>query len=487
MMKEGSGIMGRIRIDRRTFLRGSCLAGISVALPVLDAMAGARGLRGTGAAHGGDPRRLVLLHWPQGLPVGWGASDGGWWYPTTFGAGWTPTPGLQPLVDAGVIGDVNVIAGLTYRQITNHVGSHGHSAAYMTGYAALPEAPGSAEPTTQGPSVDQVAAQRLGGQTPFASVCTGLYDQGEGWWSWSSAGVRNPLELSPRQLWNRLFSDLMVDPDAAAKAAARAKSVLDFVLDDISSLQARVGAEDRQRLQAHFDTVRELEKQVELGGATGASCSAPSQPQDVPYGDGDCDAYAKLMIDLVVMALRCDLTRVGLVSLGPSQNYRTFPHLDIPYTYHNIAHSGGANGGPDIDETGEDRDALYRRIATWHMEIVAYFLQRMKGSGEAENLLESSAFVASSEFSSGNMHFEEFVPAIVAGTLGGMQTGRSIALPCTFEEDWQTPAWCGVAGQPDRCINDLWTTALRAVGALDEGEAFGDPTLDTGVIEELWV
>jgi hypothetical protein len=479
--------MTRMHIDRRTFLRSSCLAGLGVALPMLDAMADARGrLRGRDTARAGDPRRLVLLHWPQGLPVGFGAGDGGFWYPTTFGADYAPTPGLQPLVDAGVLGDANVLAGLTYRQIANHVGSHGHSAAYMTGYAALPESPGSSEPTTQGPSVDQLAAQRLGGQTPFASVSTGLYEQGEGWWSWSAAGVRSPLEVSPRQLWNRLFSDLMVDPDAAAKAAARTKSVLDFVLDDISSLQAKVGADDRLRLEAHFDTVRELEKQVDLGGAA-AACSAPAQPADVPYGDGDCDAYAKLMIDLVVMALRCDLTRVSLVSLGPSQNYRTFPHLDIPYTYHNIAHSGGANGGPDIDATGEDRDALYRKIATWHMEIVAYFLQRLKGGGEAENLLESSAFVASSEFSSGNLHYEEFVPAIVAGTLGGMQTGRSLALPCTFPEDWQTPPWCGVAGQPDRCINDLWTTALRAVGAIADDEVFGDPTLDTKIIEGLWV
>ncbi|MCA9712554.1 MAG: DUF1552 domain-containing protein, partial [Myxococcales bacterium] len=270
------------------------------------------------------------------------------------------------------------------------------------------------------------------------------------------------------------------------KAAARQRSVLDFVMGDITSLQSRLGSADRMRLEAHLDTVRELEKQVDLAGA-GASCSAPAQPQDVPYTDADCDAYARLMIDLSVMALRCDLTRVSLVSLGPSQNYRTFPHLGIPYTYHNIAHSGGANGGPDIDQTGEDRDALYRKIATWHMEMLAYYVQQLRGSGEAEDLLESTSFIASSEFSSGNFHYHEFLPVVVAGTLGGMQTGQAIALPCTFDEAWQTPPWCGVAGTPDRCINDLWTTALRAVGALDDTEVFGDPTLDTQIIEGLWV
>ena len=172
--------MKRMPIDRRTFLRGCGLAGVSVALPVLDAMADAHGRLRERDVLGTEPRRLALLHWPQGLPVGWGAADGGWWYPTTYGAGYQVTPGLQPLVDAGVIDDVNVLLGLTYRQLHASVGSHGHCAAYMTGYAAAPEAPGSAEPTTFGPSVDQVAAQRLGGQTPFASVATGLYEQGEG-------------------------------------------------------------------------------------------------------------------------------------------------------------------------------------------------------------------------------------------------------------------------------------------------------------------
>lgn len=479
--------MKTTRLHRRSFLRGCGIAGISVALPLLDAMRDSRGLlHGVARAETTDPKRLILFHWPQGLPVGWGAADGGWWYPTTFGDTWTPTPGLQPLVDAGVLDEVNVISGLGYRQIHQTVGSHGHSAAYMTGYAAAPEAPGSSEPTTFGPSVDQLAGQRIGDRTRFASVTTGLYDQGEGWWSWSGAGVRAPLELSPRQLWNRLFSDLGLDPDAAAKAAARTKSVLDFVKSDIDSLQGRLGSEDRQRLEAHLQTVRELEKQVDLGGVS-AECAEPAQPDDIPYSDADCDQYAKLMIDLVVMGLRCDLTRVSLVSLGPSQNYRTFPHIDVPYTYHNVAHSGGAMGGPDIDETGEDRDTLYRKIATWHMEILAYFLDRLRGPAEAENLLDNAAFIASSEFSSGNMHYHEFIPTIVAGGLGGMQTGRSIGLPCTFAEDWQTPAWCDLAGQPDRCINDLWTSALRAVGALDDTEVFGDPSLDTKPLEGLWV
>ena len=311
-------------------------------------------------------------------------------------------------------------------------------------------------------------------------------DQGEGWWSWSAAGVRAPLELDPKLLWQRLFADLDLDPDAALAAALRTKSVLDFVESDIGALQGRLGAADRQRLDEHLTTIRELEKQVDA--TPSADCALPPEPGQVAYGDGDCDAYAKLMIDLVVMALRCDLTRVAFVSLGPSQNYRTFPHLGIPYTYHNVCHSGGANGGPDIDESGEDRDTIYRKIATWHMEVLAHFLERLKGTDELTNLLPSSAFIASSEFSGGGLHYEEYIPVVVAGGLGGMQTGNVLAFPCSFAEQWQTPPWCSQPGaKADVCVNDLWTTALRAVGALGETEVFGDPALDTGVIDGLWV
>lgn len=478
--------MRNFKLGRRAMLRSSGIAGIAIGLPILEAMVNDRGvLHGTAHAGTNDPARLILFHWPQGLPVGWGAQDGGWWYPTTYGAGWTVTPGLQPLDDLALIGEVNVINGITYRQISEHVGSHGHSVGYVTGFKAVPDAPGSSEPTSQGPSVDQFAAQRLGGNTKFASLTTGFYDQGEGWWSWSSAGVRAPLELDPKLFWQRLFADLDLDPDAALAAAARTKSVLDFVQDDIGKLQGKLGSSDRMRLEQHLDTIRELEKQVDFTPA--ADCVVPPEPGQVAYGDGDCDAYAKLMVDLMVMALRCDLTRVAFTSLGPSQNYRTFPHLGIPYTYHNVCHDGGNNGAPDIDETGEDRDTVYRKIATWHMEILAYYLDKLRGEDELSNLLTNSVFVASSEFSGGGLHYDEFVPVVVAGHAGGMETGNVLALPCTFDEDWQTPPWCSQPGpKSDVCINDLWTTALRAVGALADDEIFGDPTIGTGTLAGLW-
>ena len=172
------------KLARRTILRGAGLAGLCIALPRLEAMLDGRG-REPGVAHAGTgPKRLITFHWPQGLPVGWGAADEGFWYPTSAGAGWQMTAGLAPL--AAHKDRINIVSGLTYDPIHASVGAHGHAAALFTGHASVPESPGSPEPLSQGPSVDQIAGKKLGAATKHSNIATGLYDQGEGWWSWSA-------------------------------------------------------------------------------------------------------------------------------------------------------------------------------------------------------------------------------------------------------------------------------------------------------------
>jgi hypothetical protein len=182
---------------------------------------------------------------------------------------------------------------------------------------------------------------------------------------------------------------------------------------------------------------------------------------------------------------------VALVSLGPSQNYRVFSNLGVNVDYHNVCHRGLADPGQDIHDTpaGQaEAQGFYRAIARWHMEQLAYFLDLLAADDGAGNLLDDSAFVAISEFSSGGMHLYDYIPAIVAGKLGGMPTGKNLVSPCDLGEEWKTPPWCAnVPGTPNVCINDLWQSALTAVGALGEDEVFGDPSLDTAPLSGLWV
>src|SRR5262249_11256781 len=162
--------------------------------------------------------------------------------------------------------------------------------------------------------------------------------------------------------------------------------------------------------------------------------------------------YAELMIRLVVMALRCDLTRVAMISLGPSQNYRVFSNLGVPIDYHNVCHRGTSDPGKDIHDTPQgEAEALgyYKKIAVWHKERLAYLLQQLTLDDAGTTLLDDSAFVALSEFSGGGLHHNQFLPLIVAGKINGMPTGNNIVLPCQMAESWQTPPWCGsLSGTP---------------------------------------
>lgn len=472
------------KLSRRTILRGAGIAGaVTIGLPLLEAMLDDRGLSFSKAsAQPTSARRFVVMHWPQGLPMGWNGGD--FFFPTSAGSGYSPTAALQPFVDADLVGDVNIVSGLTYERIRSSLGdAHGHAPAFITGYETVNEG----GIIAQGPSADQVAARVIGTSTRFASLATGLYTQGDFGNPWTGRGAPVPLELSPQRLFDRVFGSLSLPEDEAMLQLRRTQSVLDLVKDDITALQRTLGSNDRARLEDHLTSIRELERAVTSPPST--ECAAPARPADVPYDDGDATEYARLMIDLVTMALRCDLTRVAFVSLGGI--WRTYPHLGVGTDYHNVCHTGfneAASVGPRLDDDRELAAEYYRRIGLWHMEQVAYFVNALKTpDAMGGSLLDDMAFVALSEFGDGGLHHESYIPIIAAGRLGGMTGGRHVVNRCDFAEGWQEGAFCASApGPANRCINDLWQSALTGLGALGEGDIFGDPSLPTTTIPGLW-
>ena len=475
----------RAKLSRRTVLRGLGVGGaVTVALPLLDAMVGRSSLLPKAAGQPlAAPARFIQLHWPQGMPVGWNGDS--FFFPTRAGTGWDATPALQPLVDAGLRADVNIVSGLSYAPIRSSLGdSHGHAPAAFTGYASVLDG---GRIVAAGPSADQIAAGRIGTSTRFGSLSTGLYNQGDYANPWSGAGAAVSLEISPARLFDRVFGDLALPTDEAGERARQTRSVLDFVQTDIEALSSTLGADDRTRLDEHLTSIREIERAVLAPPA--ADCAAPPAPGDVAYGDGDATEYAHLMMDLAALALRCDLTRVAYVSLGGI--WRTYPHLGVMTDYHNVCHTGfnpAASSGPRLDDDRELAADYYRRIGVWHIEQVAYFLTLLKApDATGASLLDNSVFVAMTEFGDGGLHGDSYVPVIAAGTAGGMRGGSNLAFRCDFAEAWQEAPWCsGLSGTANRSMNDLWQAALVGVGALDDGDRFGDPGLATRALEGLW-
>ncbi len=470
------------RISRRSMLRGVGLAGIGIALPWLEAMS--NGAPWEREAHAGEAgKKLVVFHWPQGLATGWGAADGGAFYPGAAGQ-LVLTPDLEALTPH--VTDLTMVNGLSYSAIHETSGSHGHASAILTGRKVVPTGSGGNTPMAAGPSVEKIAGERLGQSTQLKSfgAVAGPNDD-EVFFSWSDAMTPNPLVRDPMEAFNLLFSNVGGESPEAKRALERKKSILDYTEADIQSLQGQLGSGDKARLDQHLTAIREMEQK--LTGGISAACVKPDAPAggfSDPLDNSDhYPAYCQLMMDLVVMALRCDVTHVALMSLGPSQNYRIFSHLGVTGDYHSVAHGSIQQSDPDLA-----RD-FYRRITRFHMEQLAYFLAALKGDGQnQENLLDRSAVVALSEFSAGERHEDSYLPVFTAGKLGGMTGGRNLVFPCDMAESFQEAPWCAsVSGMPNRCINDVWQSALEATGAFAPGEVFGDETLGTKPLEGLWV
>jgi len=343
-------------ISRRTVLRG---LGAAVALPLLDAMVPSGVIRGgiaqaaqdtlglAAAAADGVPVRMAMFFLPNGMNMQK-------WKPGGDGTDWELPPTLEPL--APVKQDLTVISGLALDAAKAHgdgAGDHARSAAaFLTG--AHPHKTAGAD-IHLGISVDQVAANAIGTQTRLPSLELGL-DEGQtagdcdsGYScayvsniSWRSATVPMPHEVNPAAVFDRLFGS---DDDRAAtenrvRRLRERKSILDFVSDDSKTLAGRLGKVDRDKLDEFQTSIREIELRIDKARQQSAQ---PVQPgMDKPKGiPEDFGQYMRLMTDMLVLAFRMDLTRVGTFLVAHDGSDRTYRNLGISEGHHAISHHGG--------------------------------------------------------------------------------------------------------------------------------------------------
>jgi hypothetical protein len=223
------------------------------------------------------------------------------------------------------------------------------------------------------------------------------------------------------------------------------RSILDFLLDDYQNLARRLGTEDRRRVDGHFAAIRELERQVKVAAGTpvatvsGGTASTPASAAPPPSpalgcakpsvsgggkavsgqndaGDDGFRSTAQAQIDLMVMAMACDLTRVGSLQWSNCGNRIIFRSLGINQTHHDLGHDAAA-------------DPL-TKINTFYMELFAYLIGKMKQVKEADgtSLLDNSVVLWGNELASGAAHNHGPMPFVIAGSgQGHFRTGRYVA------------------------------------------------------------
>jgi len=404
------------RIDRRTVLRG---LGTALALPMLEAMLP----NDAAAAASARPRRLSVFYTPNGMIM----KD---FVPATSGTDYAMTATLEPL--AAHRSRFSVISGLAHYQASalgDGPGSHGRSCgAFLTG--AHPKRTEGSD-LHCGVSMDQLVAQRWAAETQLASLELGIEppsllgscDVGysctyTNTLSWKSDSVALPVTVNPRDVFERLFGD----GDALDAASRRAQlatrsSILDFVREDAMRLSGQLGAHDRQKMDGYLDSVRDVERRIARAANSDLDVDAGTmtRPAGIPEKFED---HVRMMIDLQVLALQADLTRVCTFMLGRELSNRAYPEIGISDAHHMLSHHGG-------DPAKIVKLAQINRL---HLEQFGYFLDRMAATSDGEgSLLDSTLVLAGASLGEPNEHDNMNLPILIAGA--DLPGGRHIAVP----------------------------------------------------------
>jgi hypothetical protein len=432
-------------LSRRSFLRGA--GGVALSLPFLSAM---RPRRGRAAGIGGHPRRFIAFFSSQGVIRSQ-------WTPSGTGASFELSPILSPLADHKA--DLLVLSGIDM-DVAYLPGGNAHQkgmAATLTGRGVLTSGPNAAY--ASGISVDQRMAQALPAETRFRSLELGVNVPKtitpEMRMSYSGPGQPLPPEDDPFRLFTRLFGD-GGDPEAAARRRAQRETVLAAVKASYGRLEGLVGAEDRQRLHAHADAVRQVERRlVELD----AAACAPARPGEVfdPYANAYFPLVGQLQMDLIALALACDLTRVVTLQWSRAGSGMPFTWLGIPESHHSLAHAG--------DSDTAARQKLIA-IETWYAGQLAYLIAKLKATPEGGgSVFDNTTILWFSDVSKGNDHSRKAMPHILAGSCGGaLRTGRHVQY----------------SGKQH---NDLLVSLLNGMEVPDT--TFGDPEYCSGPLPDL--
>ena len=452
----------KLRLTRRSVIKGA--GGIAIALPWLEAMM--RGRSARAAAPPNASKRFLAVYNPGGtVPEKW--------TPTGSETDFALSPILAPFEP--VKSRLLVLSGLHLKCGDQSMFAVEQLQGGMMGWLTGHVQPGAGQ-YVKGPSIDQVLALALSSGKPFPSLQMAVR-----WGTGKSHGKLTPMDcctfagsapyspiaplLDPVEIWKTLFNDI------ARPATERAwdASILDAVDRRYAKLAQRLGAADRQRLEAHLQRVRELEKRV-AATAGGPACAPPPLIDTSDYNprsalnssdDGSITDLAtdaaipkvgRLMMDMTVMAMACDLTAVGLLQWSDSEAKSTFPWLTLPETHYFYENGGGY------------RPAELERIYTWYSSQHAYLLQQLAGVDMGgRSLLDETVVFFGTELQHPATHAKKNMPFLLAG--GALRTGR-----------WVTAA-------TDTPHNNLLVSLLNLCG--DPRTAFGDTRCCTGALPNL--
>jgi uncharacterized protein DUF1552 len=502
--KKSSKVMdysarGPLSPARRRFLRG--FGGVIVGLPFLEALAP----RSAAAQDAGVIKRFAAFFCCNGVNMD----------------RWFPTGAYGALTDAHLTGTANE-ALLPFRQKMLfprgvHMSPRGFGRDKGTGAGGDDHGKGMAHKLTAqfadsqnwlalGPSLDHVIAAQInpgsaGSRRPPLNLMVGRPAgfKGLDYVSYSASGRAVAAINNPWTAYSSFMNLSNATPDSGAavdKVQRRRQSVLDLVRDEFDSLKrGPLSVADREKLDAHFTAIRDLEGQI-AGGLVSCGDSALTTRAQGYDGAGDrveeqaeYPNIADIQIDVMALAIACDFTRVATMQFdrgsgGPIFRWDGMQH---EYSHHKLSHGKVKDDCfGDSTENGCSNVAGYEdmlfAIDRWHIGKLARLLGKLDSYVEAngKTVLDNSAILYTNELSNGKAHSFMDLPYILIGSAGGYLKQNQYVL---LGED-------GNSNDDQRAPhNKLLNTLVNSMGIQSNwfgaAEGTGGVTMQAGVYEDL--
>ena len=388
-------------LSRRTVLQG---VGTAIALPLLDAMNPAATAFAQTAA-GKTPKRLAFIGFPHGAVMNS-------WSPAETGTGYTMSPILMPLEPYRE--HMTIVSGLRNAPAESPE-PHGYIERTWLSCCAPWDAGVIGE--TAGITADQFAVPHIGLDTRLPSLELTTAQVGAQI-SWRTPKQSLPQEGNPRAVFYKLFGQGDTEDERAA-ILAETGSILDRVTDQAARLQASLGAGDRIVVGDYLESVREIERRVQMASEQDMShLDIPDAPVGRP---NDITTHFEMLFDLMALAYQADLTRILTFSMDREASMRTYTNLSISEAFHPLSHHG--NNPASL--------AKLVQIQTYHTEVFARFVGRLASTPEGDGtVLDHSTILFGSNMSNSDRHNNDPLPSAILGRAHGrIRGGQHLRYP----------------------------------------------------------
>ncbi|MDE3157946.1 MAG: DUF1552 domain-containing protein [Acidobacteriota bacterium] len=397
-------------LTRRTVLRG---AGTALALPLLDAMIPASTALADTVAN--PTPHLGFIYFPHGA-----VQDK-----------WTPK-GQGKIEEFGEI--LNPLD--KYKSMTTVFSNIDNQAPLGPVHALAPGTwlncvhPAISQDPHAGTTVDQIAAQHIGQDTPLPSLEVAMENHGGGGFcdrdygcsyaatiSFRSPTTPLPMEVDPRKLFMRLFGQ-GDNAGERVRLSHQYASLLDLVGGEAKDLERVVGPSDKAMLSDYLESVREIERRIQKMEARDLSkVNLPDAPKPgaLPFNE-----RIGLMFDLVALALQANMTRVFSFMMAAEVSGQTYNFIGVPDAFHPLSHHNN-------EQAKMDRLA---KVQAYHTQVFAKFLDKLAKMPDGDGtMLEHSLFLYGSNMANSNAHNHYPLPTVLVGGWKTVKGGQHIVPP----------------------------------------------------------